>query len=227
MKTSRDNSLWLALWRRRRSDAFHQKTVNAFLCRFWPDLEQIHDRRVFVPLCGKSLDMLWLAQQGCEVIGVELSSIAVKAFFRENHLHPTKRRMGAFTLWEHGPIHILCGDYFSLRRMDLGHIDTVYDRAALTALPEDIRKRYVKHLQVIVPGTANIFLLTVEDAKEDMTFEQACDVDKEILSLYSAKFRVKLVHVESVYESHPGAEDQAPQRTEYKVYQLTGKSVPL
>jgi thiopurine S-methyltransferase len=206
---------------------FHQKTVNAFLCRFWSDLEQIHDRRVFVPLCGKSLDMLWLAQQGCEVIGVELSPIAVKAFFRENQLYPAKRRIGAFTLWEHGHIHILCGDYFTLKRMDLGHIDTVYDRAALTALPENVRKRYVNHLQNIVPKTANIFLLTVEDAEEDMTFERARDVDKEILSLYSAGFIVKLVHVESVYESHPGAEVQASQRTEYKVYQLTSRSVPL
>jgi thiopurine S-methyltransferase len=227
MKTSRDNPLWLALWSCHGSDVFHQKTVNTLLRRYWPDLEQIHDRRVFVPLCGKSLDMIWLAQRGCEVIGVELSPIAVKAFFRENHLQPAKRRVGAFTLWEHGHIHILCGDYFLLRRMDLGHIDTVYDRAALTALPENIRKRYVTHLQKLVPGTANIFLLTVEDAEEDMTLEQARDVDKEILSLYSTGFHVKLAHVESVYESDPGAENQAPQRTEYKVYQLISRSVLL
>src|SRR5665811_341557 len=144
--TGRDNVLWLQCWRDQRTD-FNQKTVNQLLTRFWPSLDLARGIRVFVPLCGKSLDMIWLANQGHEVIGVELSPIAVRAFFRENRLQPARRQVGKFTLWKHGRLSILCGDYFSLTKGDLGHIDTVYDRAALTALPEDIRLLYVAHLR--------------------------------------------------------------------------------
>jgi thiopurine S-methyltransferase len=141
---SRDNGLWLQFWRDRRTD-FHQKTVNQLLTRFWPRLDPVCGSRVFVPLCGKSLDMIWLAKQGYDVIGVELSPIAVRAFFRENRLQPVRTQMGKFALWKHGKISILCGDFFSLTKSDLGSIDMVYDRAALTALPEDIRRLYVAH----------------------------------------------------------------------------------
>jgi thiopurine S-methyltransferase len=130
MDISRDNPLWLQFWRDQRTD-FHQQAVNQLLTRFWPNLETVVGGRVFVPLCGKSLDMLWLAEQGHEVIGVELSPVAVKAFFRENHLKPSKRRVGNFMLWKAGRISILCGDYFSLRSANLGMIDVVYDRVML------------------------------------------------------------------------------------------------
>ena len=218
--SSRDNPLWLQLWRDRLTD-FHQKTVNRFLARFWPNLGLAPGSRVFVPLCGKSLDMIWLAAQGHQVIGVELSPIAVRAFFRENRLQPVRRQLGGFTLWEHGRIGILCGDYFALRPEDLGAIDIVYDRAALTALPEDIRRLYVAQLRRIVPQQADIFLLTIEDAEENADLAQALGVDEELEGLYSAGFAIDLTHVESVFEADPDAPQSPPRRAEYKVYQLT------
>jgi thiopurine S-methyltransferase len=221
--TSRDNVLWLQCWRDRRTD-FNQKTVNQLLTRFWPSLDLVRGSRVFVPLCGKSLDMIWLAKQGHEVIGVELSPIAVRAFFRENRLQPVRRQVGKFTLWEHGRLSILCGDYFSLTKGDLGQIDTVYDRAALTALPEDIRLLYVAHLKLIVQETTNVFLLTTEDAEEKETPSQAFGVSEEIKTLYSEGFDIDLTHVESVFEVDPESPEQPPERTEYKVYRLSTKS---
>lgn len=218
--SGRDNHLWLQLWRDRQTD-FHQKTVNKFLIKFWSGLNLDKGSRVFVPLCGKSLDMLWLARQGYEVIGVELSPIAVKAFFRENHLQPTRRRMGNFTLWEHGNITILCGDYFALNKLDLGHVDIVYDRAALTALPEDIRKLYVVQLRLIVPDTADVFLLTTEDVEENESADAFPPVDMEITSLYSESFAINLAHVESVLDLDTGLPQLSPIRSEYKVYRLS------
>lgn len=117
---SRDNPLWLQLWHDQQSDEFHQVSFNKYLTRFWPTLNIPFGSRIFVPLCGKSLDMLWLAKQGYQVIGVELSPIAVKAFFKENRLQPAKQRLADFTLWRHGNISILCGDYFSLSPIQLG-----------------------------------------------------------------------------------------------------------
>ncbi|MDD5277020.1 MAG: thiopurine S-methyltransferase [Methylovulum sp.] len=220
--TSRDNALWLQCWRDQRTD-FNQETVNQLLTRFWPGLDLAQGSRVFVPLCGKSRDMVWLAKQGHEVIGVELSPIAVRAFFRENRLQPARRRFGKFTLWQHGRLSILCGDYFSLTKEDLGQIDTVYDRAALTALPEDIRRRYVAHLSLIVPANANVFLLTTEDAEETETPGQAFGIAEEIKALYSVGFEIDLAHVESLFEVDPETPNQPPGRTEYKVYKLSAR----
>lgn len=221
--TSRDNVLWLKCWRDQRTD-FNQKTVNQLLTRFWPSLDLAQGSRVFVPLCGKSLDMIWLAKQGHEVIGVELSPIAVRAFFRENRLKPARRQVGKFTVWKHGRLSILCGDYFSLTEDDLGQIDTVYDRAALTALPEDIRRLYVAHLRLIVAETTKVFLLTTEDAEEKETPDQAFGVAEEIKTLYSEGYKIELAHVESVFEVDPESPDQPPERTEYKVYRLSTRS---
>ena len=220
--TSRDNVLWLQCWRDRRTD-FNQATVNHLLARFWPDLDLAQGSRIFVPLCGKSLDMIWLAKQGHKVIGVELSPIAVRAFFRENQLQPVRRKIGKFTLWQHGRLNILCGDYFSLTMADLGQIDMVYDRAALTALPEDLRGLYVAHLKMIMPETINVFLLTIEDAEETETPNQVFGISEEIKTLYSEGFEIDLTYVESLFETDTEKPDQLPVRTEYKVYRLSNR----
>lgn len=217
---NQDNHLWLQFWRDQRED-FHQSVVNPLLAKFWASLELTHGSRVFVPLCGKSLDMIWLAQQGHEVIGVELSPVAVKAFFRENGLKYVKRQCGKFTLWQSGRLNILCGDYFDLTQLDLGFFDTVYDRSALTALPENIRDLYVAQLRKIIPSSANIFLLTIEDAAENETLEQAIAVSEEITTLYAKNFRIDLAYVESVFETDPDLPNQPLQRAEYKVYRLS------
>lgn len=221
-RIDQDNHLWLEFWRDQRTD-FHQSAVNPLLSKFWPGLELAHGSRVFVPLCGKSLDMLWLVQQGHEVLGVELSPVAVEDFFRENKLHPVKQQMGEFTLWNDGKLSILCGDYFALTRSDIGHFDTVYDRAALTALPENIRSLYVAQLRRLVSDTAMVFLLTVEDAAENATMKQANGVDEEIKTLYSARFKIDLAYVESVFEPDPESAELPAKRAEYKVYRLSSR----
>lgn len=219
--TSRDNHLWLKLWRNKKQGSFHQNEVNSLLTRFWPDLGLPPNSRVFVPLCGKSHDMIWLAQQGHQVVGVELSPIAAEAFFGENRLTPIRHKVGEFTLWQHDRITILCGDYFSLDTGMLGKIDVVYDRAALTALPEDLRGLYVQKLQQIVPGHAGIFLLTIEDGDVDDLSQQNSPVDRELVSLYSERFDIQQVYAEQLLERNPELPGRQMQKVEYKVYRLT------
>ena len=163
--------------------------------------------------------MIWLAKQGHDVIGVELSPVAVKAFFRENHLKPSKRRVGNFMLWKAGRISILCGDYFSLVSADLWIVDLVYDRAALTALPEDIRKRYVAHLQVLLPSRCKVFLLTAEDVEAAEKSSAVFKIDAEISALFATDFAINLMHVESVAEQAQLTGSLELALTEYKVYQ--------
>jgi thiopurine S-methyltransferase len=220
--SSRDNGLWLKFWRDQRTD-FHQNNVNQLLIRFWPSFHPQPSSRIFIPLCGKSLDILWLAEQGHEVIGVELSPVAIKAFFRENHMQPSKRRIGKFTLWQQGKISILCGDYFALLPENLGVIDIVYDRAALTALPLDIRKLYVTHLRLIVPDAEQVFLLTAEDVDESEEFNPDYVVDSEINSLYATDYNIEVAHKERVSVTD-STNSELAELIEYKVYQLTSHS---
>lgn len=221
--TNRDNLLWQQCWRDRQSD-FHQAPVNSLLTRFWSGLEVGKGGRVFVPLCGMSLDMIWLAEQGHEVIGVELSPTAVRAFFRENHLEPVRTRVGGFDRWQNGKLSILCGDYFSLTRKDLGQIDAVYDHASLTALAEGIRGHYVAQLRSLIPDACKIFLLTIEDAQEWEAPDQALGAAEEIGSLYSIDFDFGLIHVEGNCETDSSSPDQPLERAFHKIYLMSAKS---
>jgi thiopurine S-methyltransferase len=147
----------------------------------------------------------------------------VCAFFLENQLQASQYKCGQLTLWRSGKISILCGDYFSASRDDLGSIDVVYDRAALTALPEDIRRLYVVHLKAILPPACKVFLLTVEDADEGETTEVTMGASAEITALYSEGFRIELAHVESVIEANMNAADGTSRCSEHKVYRLIPK----
>lgn len=218
--TGRDNELWQQSWRDREI-GFHQKTVNSHLIKFWPNLGLTVSDRVFVPLCGKSLDLLWLAEQGHTVIGVELSPLAARAFFRENRIQASRRQVGEFVLWEHGRISILCGDFFQLCAADLGDIAAVFDRASLTALPDEIRADYLAHLRKILPAACKILLLTTEEPEEGETQGQAFAVADEIASLYTSAFEIQLSHVESIFEDDPDPTIKQKIRVEQKVYILT------
>ena len=145
---------------------FHLGQVNPYLVQYWPDLGLHVGSRVFVPLCGKSLDMLWLAEQGHDVIGVEISPIAVRAFFEDNQLNPEVTQQGAFEIWSVDQITILLGDYFELSPAQLGEVEAVYDRASLVALPQEMRPDYVDHLNALCPSVPRL-LITLD-------YDQAC-----------------------------------------------------
>lgn len=214
--TGRDNERWQQSWRDREI-AFHQNVVNPHLVKFWQNLRLTAADRVFVPLCGKSRDLRWLADQGHTVVGVELSPLAVRAFFKENKMQPVRQKLGKFTRWEHGRISILCGDFFQLSAADLGEIAAVFDRASLTALPDEIRGAYIAHLKKILPASCKMLLLTTEEPDEGETQGQPFAIADEIASLYTNAFDIQLSHVESIFEPDPDPEIRLPVRVEQKV----------
>jgi thiopurine S-methyltransferase len=214
-----DNPLWLRMWRDNRTEDFHQTVVNPLLTQYWHSQNLKRGSRMLVPLCGKSLDMLWLAEQGHRVIGVELSPIAVKAFFNENELKFKKTRNGTFTCWQSGAIAIWCGDFFSLSRHRLGRIDSVFDRAALTALPETVRGQYVTQLRALMEAEAGVFLLSVENVAKD-SGQPATQIDSEIATLYAEHFQIELTHAQRLDTDHGWSPEQ-DFYTDNKVYQLS------
>lgn len=140
---------------------FHQEKVNGYLRRHWARLGLAEQAAVLVPLCGKSLDLAWLAEQGHTVIGVELAERAVEDFFAERDVQPQVSQQGAFKIYQAGKLRILCGDFFALSRDDVAGCQAFYDRAALIALPSEMRERYAAHLQAILPPACQGLLVTL------------------------------------------------------------------
>lgn len=150
---------WLERWREGRI-GFHRSGVN-------PRLAEHHQRvlgdtiRVLVPLCGKSEDLEWLVTQGHEVVGIELSELAARAFFEERGIEPERISRGRFVEYQRGALSIFVGDFFEAAPELTGYCDGVYDRAALIALPEELRARYTAHLPALLAPKAKLLLVTL------------------------------------------------------------------
>jgi thiopurine S-methyltransferase len=138
---------------------FHQRNGNALLVAHFAALGLAPGSRVFVPLCGKTRDIAWLMAQECRVVGAELSETAVQQLFAEMDIVPDVTPVGALTLYAVEGLDVFVGDIFALTSEDLGHVDAVYDRAALVALPDTMRGRYVDHV-VAITGAARQLVVT-------------------------------------------------------------------
>jgi thiopurine S-methyltransferase len=152
---------WLERWHNN-DIGWHQSEVNRRLAQYWGELAVPEDGPVFVPLCGKSLDMRWLSQQGHAVVGVELSEAAIRAYFDEaNEIWRTEQHQ--FFVAYIGPsARIYCGDFMDLSAYELKGVCGVFDRGALVALPPRMRSHYADHLQRILPERSRILLVTLE-----------------------------------------------------------------
>lgn len=196
------NEFWLERWEREET-GFHQDEINPYLCQYWQDLHAAHGGEVFVPLCGKSRDMLWLRKQGHRVLGVELSAIAVQAFFRENGLIPQRATSGKFDCYEADGIRILCGDFFDLGKDDLAQVSSVYDRASLIALPPEMRERYVRHLAGILTPATKILLITFDYPQPEMPGPPFAVTAGEVEALYQGRAGVRLLAQLDVLPQNP------------------------
>lgn len=211
---------WLERWERNEI-GFHQDEINPYLRRYWQELFPARDTRVFVPLCGKSLDMLWLRKQGCPVLGVELSAIAVQAFFEENGYAPSHTVSGKFEQCEAGDIRILCGDFFDLQRGDLAQVNGVYDRASLVALPPEMRERYAGHLAEILPPGTQILLVTFDYPQAEMQGPPFAVSIDEVEALYGSRASIRLLAQHDALPDNPRFRQRGLSRLQENIFLLT------
>ncbi|HWU65955.1 MAG TPA: thiopurine S-methyltransferase [Methylophilus sp.] len=151
------HDFWHQRWQNQQI-GFHQGEVNPFLLAHFQALGLQVGARVFVPLCGKSLDMHWLLAQGFQVVGVELSQLAVDALFAELGLTPEITQSGVLRCYHTRQIEIFQGDFFALTQNQLGTVNAIYDRAALIALPDEMRKQYCQHLMAITQTAPQLLI---------------------------------------------------------------------
>ena len=194
---------WQKRWQEGRI-GFNQSMVNPLLTEYIDHLDLAAGSRVFVPLCGKSIDMVWLATQGYDVVGIELVETAVQEFFAEQNIEPTVYQQAdnptikyyqgqlsgqIITLW--------VADIFALTAKDIGSIDAVYDKAALIALPADMRVKYSEQVRKFSSDTSK-----VDVANNEITPQLLLTLNYDQRKKNGPPFSINNEQLEQYYSDH-------------------------
>lgn len=155
-----ENDFWHKCWQQN-TIGFHQPQVHPFLTNHFKSRSLPSDNHIFVPLCGKTLDMAYLARF-MRVTGNELSAVACQDFFIENNIKYVQKNIDVFQQYACPQLTLFQGDYFQLSANLVGQVDWIYDRAALTALPPTMQQQYVNHLKSFFSPNTRLFLITLE-----------------------------------------------------------------
>lgn len=180
---------WIARWQER-NIGFHEGRPNVHLMAHFSALGVPDGGRVFVPFCGKSVDMHWFLGRGNRVVGAELSEMAVTELFDELEVTPKITDLGPVQLWAADGIDVFVGDLFELTAKQVGAVDAVYDRAAFVALPEDERGRYADHVVALTGGVRQL-LITYAYDESLMSGPPFSISDDEVLARHGGRFEVR------------------------------------
>lgn len=186
-----DAGFWHQRWDKNEI-AFHESKANPLLVKHFNVLSLAKGRRIFVPLCGKTLDVSWLLSNGYRVAGAELSQLAIEQLFMELGVQPETSTVGEVEQWSANNLYIFVGDIFVLSRKILGPVDGIYDRAALVAFPEEMRKRYAAHLTEIT-GKAPQLLICYDYDQSLMEGPPFSVSNDEVKRYYAVNYDVTLI----------------------------------
>lgn len=138
--------------------SFHRKDIHPYVLNYLtPD--ELAGKTCLVPLCGKSVDMMYLAAFADKVIGVEIVEKAILEFFEENNLAYHQPDDETYIA---GNITLLRKDFMQLTSQEIGHIDWVYDRASLVALPDKMREDYLYSIDRLTDIGTKSLVITLE-----------------------------------------------------------------
>jgi len=213
------SSRWHEAWKRPRQ-GFHQTETNAHLKKHLGWLSQSGTDRVFVPLCGCSLDLECLTQHYRQVVGVELVEAPVQRFFEERSLSPDRGLVGRLERFSAGPYVLWRGDIFETTADLVGAVDGLFDRAALVALPKRQRPHYARQLTALARPDARCLLVTMHYDQEAASGPPFSVPDDEVEALFGADWALEAVE-------HPIPRSTPPRfgelRVRQTVWQMTRK----
>jgi thiopurine S-methyltransferase len=200
---------------------FHQSAVDRHLKSYWPDLRLAGGSRVFVPLCGKSLDLLWLQEQHVSVTGVELSAVALESFCMEHGIPARRRELEHFDVYEASKLRLYRGDFFALTPELLGLVSAVFDRAALISWAPELRAAYAARLTALTsPGTQTL-LVTMEYAQSQMAGPPFSVSADEVDRLYARSHAIQRLSREDVLANEPRLRSRGLTQLREVCYRLT------
>ncbi|AMJ97988.1 thiopurine S-methyltransferase [Alteromonas macleodii] len=189
-----EHSFWHSKWQKNEI-GFHEPEGNALLVKYSSFLigdnsPSSSSSRIFVPLCGKTRDIGWLLAQGCEVVGAELSEVAITQLFEELGVEPTISTSTNGKVYAKDGLTIFVGDIFKLTSSDIGDVTGVYDRAALVALPSPLREQYSAHL-IEITQCAPQLIISFDYDQNEMAGPPFSVNEKTVDSLYSADYNIQ------------------------------------
>lgn len=200
-----DPAYWQGRWERGET-GWHKAEVNPYLVRHWAAAGVAPGAKVLVPLCGKTLDLGWLAEQGHPVLGVEISALGAEAFFAEAGLTPARRAVGPFTVLEAQGVAIAVGDFFALPALadELADVGGLYDRAALIALPPERRGAYAAVLCGALPAAARGLTITIAFEQAKKPGPPFSVAPAEVRALFGDRFEIAELCDDDVLAHNPG-----------------------
>lgn len=196
------HDFWHQKWQKNQM-GFHLSEANPLLVKHFSSLNLTKNSRIFLPLCGKTLDIAWLLNQGYQVVGVELSAIAVDALFTQLDIQPDISESGELKRYQATHIDIFVGDIFALSKVQLGHIDAIYDRAAFVALPDGIRQQYSQYLMQL-SGHASQLLVTFEYDQSLHAGPPFSITEQMVNDHYAAHYVIQLLSSETMPDGLKG-----------------------
>jgi len=191
-----EHSFWHSKWHNNEI-GFHEPTGNALLVKYshvllGTDDNEASQKRIFVPLCGKTRDIAWLLSKGCEVVGAELSEVAITQLFDELDITPTVKSSSKGKVYSAPNLNIFVGDIFALRRDDIGKVTGVYDRAALVALPNELRRKYANHL-IDITHNAPQLVITFDYDQSKLPGPPFCVNEDMVIDMYASHYEIALL----------------------------------
>ncbi len=197
-----DANFWHQRWQEN-NIPFHEGRVNGYLKIYFDRLGLKPGESVFVPLCGKALDMVWIGQKGQRVLGVELSAIAVRHFFSENGIEFDVDRIPGFERYSGAEVEILCGDFFDLTDAHFQNVRGVYDRASFIAFDAGGRQQYARFMCDRLRAGTPVLLLTLEYPQSIMSGPPFSVGDAEVRRQFESRFRVDLLETRDIIDKQP------------------------
>ena len=213
---------WLDRWKQNHI-GFHASTVNPHLCRYLPEFNLNSGDTIFLPLCGKTHDIAWLAQQGFKVVGIELSQIAIESFFTEHNLQYQQFESERFMLRVSGNISLIQGDYFDLQAEDLSACKMVYDKASLIAIDEANRSRYCAHMLSITPKDTDQLLITLDYDQVEMEGPPFAVSTPEVSAHYASDYSINVLEQDDIVDERPRWREKGLTALTETVYRLESK----
>lgn len=193
---------WLNRWQSN-DIGFHEGNVNPSLDRYFTNLNLSVSSRVFVPLCGKTVDIHYLLNKGMYVVGVELSELAIRQLFIELAITPKVTQQGLLTAYQAEGICIWVGDVFALTADHVGHVDAIYDRGALVALPFAIRNQYAQHIITLSNAAPQLLVTCVYDQSQRSGTPYSVSAT-EVHSIYAKQYSLKMLSCEKLSQGIKG-----------------------
>lgn len=192
-------SYWQSRWKKKKI-GWHLDEVYPLLPKVWPQISVNGNDRVLVPLCGKSLDMIWLAEQGCHVTGVEVSPRALREFRERSPSTFTESNSHGFTVYKSEHIELWEGDFLKFPSTVISRPDVIYDKAALVALPPELRSDYAHKVRELCREKTKILLQTFDYVQEEMNGPPFSVPEQEVRDHFGDRFELTLMHEQSKLE---------------------------